>query len=124
MYPSLQATPLIRPGFLVSKGGLIRRGPLYSFDTLVTKSDNCPEKRKLLTKSSEDNTEDEAEEDEGRVPHVVVIDGGHAKEHEDDGLTQRCQHLHEVLDGRVRLSRDVHFYVLFHYDAAEYTPGM
>ena len=34
----------------------------------------------------EDGAEGDGEDDEGPVPLVVVVDGGHAEEHEDDRL--------------------------------------
>lgn len=48
-----------------------------------------------------------------------VDDSGQAEEHEDDGLADVGQHLHEVLDGRVGLLGDVGLYILLHAQAAE-----
>lgn len=53
---------------------------------------------------------------------MVVVDRGYSEEHEDDGLRRRGQHLHGILDGRVRFERDVCFYVVFHcYTAKGYS---
>lgn len=53
------------------------------------------------TDGSEDRAEENGEEDEGRVPIVLVVDGVDAEEHEDDRLRAAAQHFHSVLDGRV-----------------------
>jgi len=53
---------------------------------------------------------------------VSIVDGGHAEEHENNRLGRRAQHLHRVLDRRVRLVRDVGLHVVFHRDSAERDP--
>lgn len=45
---------------------------------------------------------------------MVLPNGGHAHEDEDEGLTHAAQHLHEVLDGRVGLLGHVLFHILVH----------
>lgn len=72
---------------------------------------------------AEDGAEENRQHDEPNVPLVVVLDGGHAEEHEDDGLRGAGQHLQGVLDGRVRLVRDVRLDVVLHSDAAEGDAG-
>ena len=74
------------------------------------------------TDGSEDGAEENGEEDEGRVPVVLVVDGVDAEEHEDDGLRTAAQHLHCVLDGRVRLGRYVALHVILHRYPAESDP--
>ena len=54
-----------------------------------------------LTDGPPDLAEDQGGADKGPVPLVVLSNGGHAHEDEDQGLTDTAQHLHEVLDGRV-----------------------
>ena len=69
-----------------------------------------------LTNKPIHEAEDEAAEDEGAVPLVQfrVRDSRRPQEDEDDRLTDAAQHLHEVLDGRVRLARDVGLDVRLH----------
>ena len=73
----------------------------------------------MLTNNPEEGTKADGKEDKGPVPLVVVVDGGHAEEHEDDGLRARAQHLEAVLEGRLRLGADVPLHVVLHRDAAE-----
>ena len=54
-----------------------------------------------LTDCSPDLAEEQSEADESPVPLMVLPNGGHAHEDEDEGLAHAAQHLHEVLDGRV-----------------------
>ena len=54
---------------------------------------------------------------------MVVVDGGHAQEHEDDGLAGPGQHLHGVLQGGLGLGADVALHVVLHRDAAEGDAG-
>lgn len=72
----------------------------------------------LGTQGSPDQTEGQGEADEGPVPLVVLPDGGHAHEDEDEGLADAAQHLHEVLDGRVGCLGHVFFHVLLHCHCA------
>ena len=67
-----------------------------------------------LTDGSPDLAEGQGEADEGPVPLVVLPNGGHAHENEDQGLTDAAQHLHEILDGRVGCLGHVFFDILFH----------
>lgn len=67
-----------------------------------------------LTDCSPDLAEEQSEADESPVPLMVLPNGGHAHEDEDQGLTHAAQHLHEVLDGRVWCLGHVLFHVLFH----------
>lgn len=71
-----------------------------------------------ITQRSPDQTEGKSEAHEGPVPLVVLPDGGHAHEDEDQGLADAAQHLHEILDGRVRLLRHVFFHILIHRHCA------
>ena len=50
---------------------------------------------------------------------MVVVHGGHAQQHEDDGLAAGGQHLHRVLDGGVRLGRHVGDDVVLHRQPAK-----
>ncbi len=50
-----------------------------------------------ITDDPEECAEADGAEDKVPVPLVVVVDGGHAEEHEDDGLGRAAQHLHGVL---------------------------
>ena len=50
---------------------------------------------------------------------MIVVDGCHAEEHEDDGLRGAAQHLHGVLERRLRVGRDVSLHVVLARDAAE-----
>ena len=50
---------------------------------------------------------------------MVVVDGGHAQEHEDDRLARAAQHLHRVFQRRLRFGADVALHVVLHGDAAE-----
>ena len=68
----------------------------------------------LITQRPPDQAEGQGEADEGPVPFVVLPDGGHAHEDEDQGLADAAQHLHEILDGRVGFLRHVFFHVLIH----------
>ena len=54
---------------------------------------------------------------------MVVVHRVDAQEHEDDRLRAARQHLHSVLDRRVRLGRDVALHVVLHRDAAECDPA-
>ena len=67
-----------------------------------------------LTDGPPDLAEDQREADKGPVPLVVLSNGGHAHEDEDQGLANAAQHLHEVLDGRVGFLRHVLFHILIH----------
>ena len=67
-----------------------------------------------ITQRSPDETEGKSEAHEGPVPLVVLSNGGHAHEDEDQGLADAAQHLHEILDGRVGLLRYVFFNILIH----------
>ena len=53
---------------------------------------------------------------------MVVVYGGHAEEHEDDRLAGSAQHLHGVLERRLRLGADVALHVVLHRDAAKCDP--
>ena len=50
---------------------------------------------------------------------MVVVHGGHAQQHEDDGLAAGGEHLHRVLDGGVRLGRHVRDHVVLHCKTTE-----
>ena len=63
-----------RVGPLISKSEEKHTG--YNLDNIDERHDMSPE----------DCAECDGEDDEGPVPLVVVVDGGHAKEHEDDRL--------------------------------------
>ncbi len=54
---------------------------------------------------------------------MVVVDGGHAEEHEDDGLGGAAQHLHGVLERCLGLGANVALHVVLHGDAAEGDAG-
>jgi hypothetical protein len=43
---------------------------------------------------------------------VLVVNGGHAQEHEDDRLGAARQHLHRVLDRRLRVARYIALHVV------------
>lgn len=45
---------------------------------------------------------------------MVLPNGGHAHEDEDQGLADTAQHLHEILDGGVGFLRYIFFHVLIH----------
>ena len=75
------------------------------------------------TDGSEQRTEQNGQQDECRVPVVLVVDRVDAEEHENNRLRTAAQHLHGVFDGRVRFGRDVAFHVVFHRDAAERDPA-
>lgn len=72
-----------------------------------------------VTNRSEDWTEKNCQQDEGRVPVVLIIDGIHTQEHEDDRLRAAAQHFHGVLDGCVRFRRYVAFNIVLHGDATK-----
>ena len=57
-------------------------------------------------------TEDNGEDNKPPVPVVVVVDGRHAEEHEDGRLGAARQHLHGVLDRRLRLARHVALHII------------
>lgn len=76
-----------------------------------------------VTKCTEDWTKDDCQQNEGRVPVVLVVDGIDAQEHEDDRFRAAAQHLHGVLDGRVRFGRNVAFDVVLHRDSAKSNPA-
>lgn len=67
-----------------------------------------------LTDGPPDLAEDQREADEGPVPFVVLANGGHAHEDEDEGLADTAQHLHEIFDSRVGCLGHIFFHVLFH----------
>ena len=67
----------------------------------------------------EDGAEDNGEDGEPPVPDMFIMDGGHAQEHEDDGLGGAGQHLHGVLDCCLRLVGHVSLYIILHGDATE-----
>ena len=50
---------------------------------------------------------------------MVVVDGGDTQEHEDDGLRGSGQHLHGILQRRLRVGRNVSLDVVLASDAAE-----
>ncbi len=50
-----------------------------------------------FTNGSVDGAEENGEADVGPVPDVVVVDGGHAEEHEDDRFRRSGQHLRQLL---------------------------
>ena len=54
---------------------------------------------------------------------MIVVNGGHAQEHEDDRLRGGAQHLQGVLQRRLRLGRDVALDIILHCDATECDPG-
>ena len=62
----------------------------------------------------EDCAEEDGEDDEPPVPVVLVVDGGHAQEHEDHRLGAARQHLHPVLNRRLRAARHVSFHVVLY----------
>lgn len=72
----------------------------------------------LITQCAPDQAEGQREADEGPVPVVVLPNGGHAHEDEDQGLADTAQHLHEILDGRVGCLGHVFFHVFFHCHCA------
>ena len=80
--------------------------------------------RRERTDGSEDGTEEDGEENEGRVPVVLIVDRVDAEEHEDDRFRAAAQHLHGVLDGRMRLGRYVALHVVLHRYAAEGDPDL
>ena len=55
----------------------------------------------------EDGTEEDGENNEPPVPVMLVMYCGHAQEHEDDRLRAAGQHLHRVLDRRLRAARHI-----------------
>ena len=50
---------------------------------------------------------------------MLIIDGIHTQEHEDDRLRAADQHFHGVLDGCVRFRRYVAFNIVLHGDATK-----
>ena len=54
---------------------------------------------------------------------MVVVDGGDTQEHEDDRLRRAGQHLHRVLQRRLRVGRDVSLDVVLAGDATEGNAG-
>ncbi len=50
---------------------------------------------------------------------MVVVDCGYAQEHEDDRFRRSTQHLHGILQRRLRVGRDVPLDVVLAGDAAE-----
>ena len=50
---------------------------------------------------------------------MVVVNGGHAQEHEDDRFRRSAQHLHGILQRRLRVGRDVPLDVVLAGDAAK-----
>ena len=50
---------------------------------------------------------------------MLIIDGIHTQEHEDDRLRAAAQHFHGVLDGCVRFRRYVAFNIVLHGDATK-----
>lgn len=50
---------------------------------------------------------------------MIVVNGGHAQKHEDDRFRRSAQHLHRVLQRRLRVGRDVPLDVILAGDAAE-----
>jgi len=76
-----------------------------------------------LTYDPGDKAEDNGDGDEGPVPGVRPVHGGHAQEDEDQGLADGAPHLQEVLDGGVGLVGDVGLHVGPHDRAARYQPA-
>ena len=68
-----------------------------------------------LTNEPENQAKEQSHQHEGRVPLVVVDDGGDAQVHEDNRLTNWRQHLHEILNGRMRLLWYVFLHVSLHW---------
>ncbi len=58
------------------------------------------------------STEEDGEYDEPPVPVVLVVNGGHAQEHEDHRLGATRQHFHRVLDRRLRVARYIALHVI------------
>lgn len=82
-----------------------------------------PWQRPSLTYDPIDRAEDYGHDHEPSGPVVMVVHCGYSKEHEDDGLRATRQHLHGILDGGVRLVRDVRLHVVLHRDTAEGDPA-
>lgn len=72
-----------------------------------------------VTNGTEDRTEKYRQQDEGRVPVVLIVDGINAQKHEDDRLRAAAQHLHGIFDGCVGLWRNVTFNIILHRDATK-----
>ena len=68
----------------------------------------------LITQCTPDQTEGKGEADKGPVPLMVLPNSGYAHEDEDQGLADTAQHLHEILDGRVRFLRYIFLHVFVH----------
>lgn len=54
---------------------------------------------------------------------MVLVDSRNTEEHENDRLRAAAQHLHGVLDGRVRLVGDVRLHVVLHCYTTECNPS-
>ena len=76
----------------------------------------------ILTYASVDKAGYQSQQDKTTLPVVVPGHSRDSQVHEDDGFTDRGQHLHEVLDGGVRLLRDVLLHILLHGDPTKHTP--
>ena len=72
-----------------------------------------------ITDCSEKGAKENGQQNEGRVPVVLVMDGVDAQKHENDRLRAAAQHLHGVFDGRVRLGRYVALDIVLHRYAAK-----
>lgn len=73
----------------------------------------------LLTHGPVDGAENYRHDNEPRVPVVSIVHRGDSEEHEYDRLRTARQHLHRVLDGRVRLMRYIGLNVILHGNTAE-----
>ena len=74
---------------------------------------------KTGTDGSVDGAEENGETDVGPVPHVVVVDGGHAQKHEDNGFWRTGQHFHGVLQSGLRVGGNIALNIIFASNAAE-----
>lgn len=66
-----------------------------------------------------EDTEEDRQQYKGDVKVVIVIDCGHAQEHEDDRFRRAGQHLQRILDRCVTLLADVRLDVILHRDPAK-----
>ena len=87
-----------------------------SFIVLIPKNKPC---EWAFTNCSVDCAEEDCETNVWPVPDVIVVNGGNAEEHEDDRFRGAAQHLHGVLQGRLRVGGNVSLDVVLASDAAE-----
>lgn len=72
-----------------------------------------------LTQDSKEATKSNGEDDKGPVPIVVVVNGGHTQEHEDDGFRRAAQHFQAIFQSGLGFGGYIAFHIILHGNAAE-----